>query len=273
MSVTSPSALWCVAIALLVAVPSSALDLKPHTLAVFERYVRAIEARMGEETAGRTPLLWVDRQPESSRKLALQRLRNGEVVVEKLPPPREGNRVIEVEDGLVHHWIGTVFLPGATLDKVVPFVQAYADYPKHFGPMIQQASVKSRDGDRFVVHMRTSKTKFGFTVVLDADYTIEYRRLDPNRLFTRSITSNIHEVSNPGKTERRKPAEQGTGYLWRLNTYCSFEQKPEGTYEQCESISLTTGVPLLLPFIKPIVNAIPRETLEFTLGQVQKALR
>jgi hypothetical protein len=159
-----------------------------------------------------------------------------------------------------------------TLEKVIPFVQDYANYPQHFAPMIQRSTIQSRDGDRFVVAMRTSK-KYVITVTLDADYTIEYRRLDPQRLFTRSITSNIYEVSDPGrKTESRKPAEQGTGFMWRLNTYCSFESRPEGTYEQCESISLTRGLPFVFGMFKPLITAIPRDTLIFTLGQVRKGL-
>lgn len=248
-------------------------DLKPHTVAAFERYARVTESRIADETAGRAPLLWLDRLPEARRKQVQQELRNGKVVVEKLET-REGNRAIEAEDGLIHHWIGTVLLPGATLEKVIPFVQDYARYPQNFNPMIQRSTIQSRSADRFVVGMRTSMTRYGVTVVLDGDYTIEYRRLDPNRIFTRSLTSNIHEVSDAGKkTETRKPAEQGTGFLWRLNTYCSFETRPEGTYEQCESISLTRGLPFLLGMFKPLITGIPRDTLTFTLGQVQKALR
>ena len=274
MGVTSPSALWCVGMALLVAVAPPALDLKPHTAAAFERYVRAVEGRIAEETSGRVPLLWIERLPESRKKQVQQNLRNGEVVVERLPPPREGNRVIEAEDGLIHHWIGTVFLPGATLEKVIPFVQDYAKYPQHFKPLIQRSTIRSRAGDRFVVEMRTSESRYGVTVVLEADYAIEYQRLDANRLFTRSITSNIFEIDDPDKkTESRKPAEKGTGFLWRLNTYCSFETRPEGTYEQCESISLTRGLPFLLGMFKPLITGIPRDTLTFTLGQVQKSLR
>ena len=121
--------------------------------------------------------------------------------------------------------------------------------------------------------MLTSK-KYVITVTLDADYTVEYRRLDPHRLFTRSIASNIHEVSDPGKkTERRTPAERGQGYMWRLNTYCSFETRPEGTYEQCESISLTSEIPLLLSMFSWVIKAIPRDTLTFTLGQVRKNIK
>jgi hypothetical protein len=70
-----------------------------------------------------------------------------------------------------------------------------------------------------------------------------------------------------------RSAADDHGYLWRLNTYCAFEGHPEGTYEQCESISLSRGVPFGFGWmVGPVIEAVPRETLEFTLGRVRAAL-
>src|SRR5688500_15645728 len=85
---------------LAVATALPALDLKPETLAAFERYVRVTEARMADETAGKSALLWMDRQPESRKQQVRQQLQRGEVVVEKLET-REGGRRIEAGDGLI----------------------------------------------------------------------------------------------------------------------------------------------------------------------------
>jgi hypothetical protein len=90
-------------------------------------------------------------------------------------------------------------------------------------------------------------------------------------VFSRSEAVDLHEVESPGESdERRIPADRTSGYLWRMNNYCAFEERPEGTYEQCESISLTRGIPFGLGLVvKPFVTSIPRETLEFTLGRVR----
>ena len=70
-----------------------------------------------------------------------------------------------------------------------------------------------------------------------------------------------------------RTAGVGVGYLWRFQMWCSFDQRPEGTYEQCESVSLTRGIPLGLGWIVgPFVNSIPRETLELTLGRIREGL-
>jgi hypothetical protein len=174
---------------------------------------------------------------------------------------------------LIHHWIATVFLPGVTLERTIAFVQDYPRYPQLFQPLIERSTVRSQSGSRFVVSMRTRMQKV-ITVVLDGDYTIDYRRVSPTRVHTRSVTASFDEVHDAGTAEeRREPADRGVGYLWRLNTYCSFDARTDGTYEQCESISLTRGIPFLVrPIVSPFVTGIPRETLAFTLGQVRAGL-
>ena len=52
---------------------------------------------------------------------------------------------------MLHHWVGTVLIPGVTMDRVMAFVKNYADYPKHFGPMVKSARVLKEAPDRFDV--------------------------------------------------------------------------------------------------------------------------
>ncbi|HSG01511.1 MAG TPA: hypothetical protein VLA20_10280, partial [Vicinamibacterales bacterium] len=130
-----------------------------------------------------------------------------------------------------------------------------------------------QSGGRFAVSMRTETHKV-ITVVMDVDYDIEYRFLSDTRGFSTNTATRIFEVQDVGKpNERREPGDQAGGYLWRFQMWCSFDQRPEGTYEQCESVSLTRGIPLGLGWIVgPFVNSIPRETLELTLGRIREGL-
>jgi hypothetical protein len=255
------------------ALPLGARELKPATLAAFEKYVKLTEARMATEVSGASPFLWVDRQPEAQRAQLYARLKRGDVLPHRLET-REGNKEIEISDGMIHHWVGTILLPGATLDKVMAFVKDYGNYSKYFAPTIVRSRVNSQTADRFEVSMRTS-TKKVITVVIDADYVIEYRPIGEDRMYTRSAAKNLFEVGHAGTPqEHRTPAEQGKGYLWRLNNYCSFVERTEGVYEQCESISLTTDIPWYLNWIvSPFVTSVPRETLEFTLGRVRAGVK
>ena len=257
--------------AAVLAAPLEARQLTSETLKGFERYVQLTEARQAAEVDGRSPFLWIDRQPAASRSAILARLSRGEVVSARLET-QDGGRSIGMGDGKVHHWIGTVLLAKVPLDRAVAFVQDYERYPQVFAPIIQRARILQKSPTRFDVAMRTMSSKYGITVVFDGDYGIDYRRLSPQRMYTKSVATNLHQVDNAGKAnEQRIPGDRASrGYLWRLNTYCWFEERPEGTYEQCETVSLSSDPGWFInTLFGGIINGIPRDTLEFTLTRVR----
>lgn len=256
----------------LVPVTLAARQLRPATLAAFDRYVALTETRLAAERRGAAPFLWLDAQPGATRTHLMARLAKGEVVVERLDT-RDGGASINVPDGMIHHWIGTVALPGVRLDRLLAFVQDYNNYPKVFAPMIPRAEVLDRSGDRFLVRMRTSVKKV-ITVVMDGDYTVEYHRLSPTRVWTSNVVSGLEEVSDAGTASESKQAgDAASGYLWRFRMYCAFEERAELSLEQCESISLTRAAPFGVGWIiKPFITGIPRDTIAFTLGQVRAGL-
>jgi len=258
------------ALAMLAAASPAGLELQPAASRAFDRYVALAEARIQQEISGKSPLLWIDQQPPSQRGPIVAALERGEVVSAKLQM-RDRGKSIDPPGGLIHHWVGTVFLAGADVRRARTMLQDYDRYPQWFSPLIQRAHIESRSGDRFRVAMRTEMHKI-LTVTVDADYDIAYSTLSDSTFHVRSIATAIHIVDSPGTSaERRTPADQTFGFLWRLNTYCSFAQVANGTYEQCESISLTRDIPFGLGMIvRPLVTGIPRETLEFTLGHVRQ---
>jgi hypothetical protein len=58
-----------------------------------------------------------------------------------------------------------------------------------------------------------------------------------------------------------------------MNTYWSYEERDGGLYMQIESVTLTRSIPNGLAWIvRPFVESIPRESLEFTLSATRNAL-
>jgi len=75
------------------------------------------------------------------------------------------------------------------------------------------------------------------------------------------------------RTERREPADQTSGNLWRYRMYCVLDARQDGLYNQCESITLTRSVPSLVSWIVgPFVNGIPRDSLSLMLAAARKHL-
>jgi hypothetical protein len=250
--------------------PVEAAELRKDTLDAFDRYVRSTESRMDGELHGQRPFLWVDRLPQSERDDALRRMTRGETVVSRLVT-RE--REIDTPHGLIHHWIGTTFAPHATADRVVALMQGYDRYQEIYAPNVRRSRTISRQGETFKVSLQLFMKKV-IGVVLNTENDVQYTRISPSRVHVRSYSTRIAELQSPGTPEEKEaPVGEDSGFLWRFYNYCSLEERAEGTYIQCESISLSRAIPAGLSWIVgPFVTSIPRESLEFTLGSMRKAL-
>jgi hypothetical protein len=139
---------------------------------------------------------------------------------------------------------------------------------------VAQSRLIARDGDRFTFFLRFFMKKV-ITVVVNSDHEARFTRHDTGRAESRIHSTRVAEVEEPGTArEREKPVGHDGGYLWRLNSYWRFQQRDDGVYLQCESISLTRGIPFGLGWVvRPFVTSIPRETLAFTLETTRKALK
>jgi putative flippase GtrA len=254
------------------AAPADAADLQAETIDAFNRYVRITELRMDEELQRKRPFLWVDRLPAADRREAYARLKRGEIVVSRLTT-KEGGRTIDSPHGLIHHWVGTIFVPGGAVERAVALMQDYDRYQTVYSPNIRRSRVIGRQGDSFKVYLQLFMKKV-ISVVLNTEYDVAYSRPSDSTAHVRSYSTRIAEVQNPGTPqEKEAPVGRDGGYLWRFNNYCSIEQRSEGAYVQCESISLSRGIPVGLGWlVGPFVTSIPRESLEFTLGSMRKAL-
>ncbi|HYG99469.1 MAG TPA: hypothetical protein VD837_10095 [Terriglobales bacterium] len=259
----------CICVALL-CLSASAAELKPATLNAFNRYVLLAEQEMQLTPAG--PYLYADRLNASEREADGRRLKQGEVVIRRMKTLDSGKK-IEVPDGLVHHWLALVFIPGATLQQTLALVQDYHNHHKYYAPDVVRSQLISRNGNDFRIFYRLKRHKV-ITVVLNTNYDVHYGSLSPTRAFSRSYSTRITEVENAGEQdEREKPVDDGTGFMWRLNTYWRFEQRDGGTYVQCEAVSLSRDIPTGLGWmIGPFVESVPRDSLEFTLRKTREAL-
>ena len=73
--------------------------------------------------------------------------------------------------------------------------------------------------------------------------------------------------------EREKAPGDDSGYLWRLNAYWRYEAVPGGVLIECESVSLSRTVPLVLRRPSaPMVDGVARDSLERTLRSLRAVL-
>jgi hypothetical protein len=251
----------------LIAASAAAADLQPRTVAAFDRYVRVTEAQVTAD-----PFLRIDGLREPDRKARLADLARGELWIERLVTQDAGKQ-IDVPGGLIHHWVGAVFIPGAKLDQAVALLQDYDHHAQIYQPRVVRSKLLSRNGDVFQVFLRFSMKKV-ITVVVNTDNEARFTRPAPDRAQSRIYSTRVAEVDNPDTPqEREEPVGHDGGYLWRLYTYWRFLERDGGTYLQCEAITLTRGIPMGFGWmIGPFVTSIPRESLVFTLEKTKETL-
>lgn len=222
---------------------ASAADLGPETVAAFDAYVLQHERRIAADPYART----TDTRTEGNSR--------------------------DVPGGLLHHWRGAMFVPGATVDAAMALLQDYDRHAAIYAPTVARSRILARDGDRFKVYLRFMMRKV-ITVVVNSEHDARFTRDASDRARSRIVSSRISEVQDPDTPQERElPVGRDGGYLWRLNSYWRFLQKDGGVYIECESITLTRGIPTGFGWlVRPFVTSIPRESLAFTLETTRARL-
>lgn len=254
---------------------ASAAELKQKTTDAFNRYVAVTEERMADELKPGGKFLYPDLpspHPSEEMRDAYNRLRRGEILVERQETKLDGKDV-QVPDGMVHHWVGLVFIPGATLEQTLGVAQDYEHRAELYKPEVIAARVISHQGDDYQIFMRLYQRRFT-TVVFNTQYAIHWGRVDEKKLYADSRSTRIAEVKDADRPDGPEvPVGHGHGFLWRLNTYWRFEEKDGGVYVQCEVVSLTRDIPFGLAWlIKPLVTKIPKQSLDRALGRTREVV-
>ncbi len=242
-----------------------AAEPSPAALSAFAQYSAAVETRLAQQHRADGTFLAAPSGPE-----AQARLFRGELLVEQLMP-LEG---AAPAGALLHHWRGTAFAPGATVADFERLLRDVNGYPRLFAPEVLQARVLAGTDDHLETFLRV-RQQHVLTVVLDATYDVRFGRLDPQHGDSISRSTRIAEIGSVGTSaEHALSPEDEHGFLWRTNTYWSYEERDGGLYVQLESLSLTRNVPRGLGWaVGPYLQSIPRESLAFTLRAVCKGLR
>jgi hypothetical protein len=240
----------------------AAATLTPAALAGWGTYVAATERRIARELSAGDRFLAQDFDPQSATNR--RALIGGAVLVEPVEATDEQGRSIDVPSALVHHWRGAVFIPGVKLPDLLAKLQDGA--PATRQEDVLQSNVLERQPDRMRVFLRVQRTKF-VTVVYNTEHTVTFRRYGARRASSASTATKIAEVESPNTPQERelRPGED-RGFLWRWNSYWRYEDVGTGVIAECESVSLSRGVPSVLWYlVGPLIKSTARESMERTL--------
>jgi hypothetical protein len=255
-------AVFTILFLLLGAAPTRATDLKPQTLQAWNGYVEIVNSGTELRATGSSQFLWVDESPD-----VLQQVRGGELVVTNHDPR-------EVPHGLIHHWVGAMFIPNVTLDQVMGVLVNYDHYSDYYKPFVAKSSVMERSGDHEKVNMLMVQKAYAVTAAVDSDYEVQIVRLDANRVYIVSNAVRLAEIADYGLPSAHPFTEdERPGYVWRTMALTRLQQRDGGVYIEMETIALSRGIPVAFRWlVKPLTDKLPRRIMLATLEATRAAV-
>jgi hypothetical protein len=252
------------------AMPSRAVEPTAAAIAGFNTYIATLEARLDKQHQSQDGFIAsVLSDPDNRAKL-----QHGEPIIERI---RKGGGT-DLPGATLYQWRGTAFVPGATVADYERVMEDFDGMPKTFAPEIVRAkllSKKSEGGRTFIQAWYRVKQHHIITVVMDINYDVVLSRLDAKHGYSASRSTKITEIADAGTPdEHPMSGSDAHGFLWRLYAYWSYEERDGGLYMQIESVSLARSIPTGVAWaVKPFVESVPRESLEFTLQATTNALK
>ena len=153
-----------------------------------------------------------------------------------------GDGILNVPDGLIHHWLGLAFVPGATIKDVETVARDYPGYPKMYKAVLS-SRVLSQKGDSYQVLLRLKEGEAGINAVLDVRSAVEYRS-QKGTITAVSRSEEIRQVEDAGgSNEKLLPAGRDSGYLWRAHTFTQFVEEEDGVWVVMETLGLSRRFP------------------------------
>jgi len=239
-----------------------AADLERTTAAAYDRYLEMVAQAFSKQVG--TDDFLAQASPQ-----ALDRLRRGEILLE----PGSGDGIIDVPNGLIHHWRGTAFVPNVTLEEVLRVARDYTRYAAIYDWVVA-ADLVASEGNRYRTFFRAQRHAGTVTGVVDVWMLTEYQHLRPGRAMSVASADCVRQVEHAGEpAEHRLRAGTGNGYLWRANAMSKYLERDGGVYMEIDAIGLSRGFPPFLGWIiEPVARRLGRGSAGESLRQLRVAL-
>jgi hypothetical protein len=243
-----------------------ALELQPSTLKAWEDYIAGADSHMQARLNGQKPFLWADEAPGQTNLL-----QRGKYLVE----PAAGNGIVNVPSGLIHHWIGAVFIPGVTLPMARAVFSDFESYKEYFKPLVADSKRLPCTGSDERFSMIWQHRVLFVSAAMEGQYQVHHVVVDSRRGYSIATTTQMREIDSYGQAgERFLPPGQGNGFIWRMHSIARFEERDGGVYLELEAIALTREIPGSLRWlVGPVVNHLSINSLTTTLRRTRDAVR
>ncbi len=243
--------------------------ISDQTRQAFDAYVRQVEP--GMDSAASSGLAGVQ-----------DRARKGEIVAMPFSyRDTSKGASVPISEGLVNHWLGVMFVPGATVEQVRAVLQDYPNYSKIYAPEVAESRIVKGGGNDFDIFLRLHRhvrikalLGYAFDVEFNSNYHVKYAKAG-ELLTVRSLSTRIAEVKDAKKshTEEKEPGYDN-GYLWALRSYWRVIPAQGGVFVECEAVSLSRSVPgFVEKMVTYFTTNFPEESMRATLKATRDSVK
>ncbi|MBL8290479.1 MAG: hypothetical protein JNN08_01510 [Bryobacterales bacterium] len=244
---------------------AGAIELRSATLNAWQDYARDARVRMESRLEAKESFLWIDESADRA-----QRVRRGETVV----APLLDNGVHPVPHGAIHHWIGAVFLPGATMASFLAVVDDYDRYSEIYKPVVAASKSHAAKGNKRAFSMIWQRRVLFVHAAIQAWFQAHEGMVDACRGYTVVDATRVQQIQHFRQaSERLLPPDTGDGFMWRIQSIIRFEQRDGGVYLEIEAMTLTRDIPASLQWlVAPVVKRLSVNSLVTTLEKTRNAV-
>ncbi len=234
--------------------PLEGAVLQKKTVEAYSSYIAKVEKELVSRRNGELPYLSVSESPGN-----LISLSKDLIVIRNL------HEEDKTPKGIIHEWLGAVFLEGITLDQALQVLTNYDIHQDIFKEIVLSKLI-SRSGDLVTTHMRF-RIEGLLTIVTDSTNEARIFRISDKKAQIFCHSKKINEIENYGEeNEKLLPEGNDRGLLWRVNSYITLLESDEGVTIECRSINLTRDIPFGIGlFIGSFINNAPAESLKSML--------
>ena len=247
-----------------IALQAGGANLSPQTAKAWEDYVGSVRAQTQARLGASACFLWAEEDP-----MRLARVRAGEIWAS----PADGPMPRRIPGGLIHHWIGAVFLPGVTLSEVLAVSRDYIRYPQYY-PSVVNSRLLARYGatDDFAT-LERHQAMFS-RIAFDGEFTTTYADAGTGRAYSVSSARRLRQVQNYGSRGQAELEPYASkAYLWSLSTISRYWERDGGVYVELEAMGLSRDIPAGLRWIvDPFVRKAAEDALIADLQQTRRAV-
>ncbi len=256
---------WACVVTLLLLLAARCLpaaELKQETLQAWNEYNQGLDLDRENRISGNLPFLSVDESPDL--RLRVQR---NEVVVTNHDPRK-------VPQGMIHHWVGAIFVPNIHLEQAMGVLTNYRGYSEIYKQLLKGCSVLESNADNIELSVVAMQKAMSVTAAVATDNQIHILRLDSKRVYITSSAIRIREIANYGQpNEHPFPEDRRPGYVWRAAVNERLEERDGGVYVELETVALSRGIPIEFRWlIKPLTDELPRKMMVEMLDDTRAAL-